>query len=201
MAQDKRKYIDSHWLVFMFQGLVAMFFGCITLFTGDQSSSDLTAVVGISLLALGVVEMANLIHRSFHRQGWLVSVLVVLFDVLFGVLMLCKGGEGAVWRMTILASYTLIRGFFEILIGFRTTIDPTDQFIWVLCGICGLIFGIVILNSGHLGGVNFIRFFGAYMLILGVSSLNYGFHNRTQQLEYRASHSKKATVKSAKAKK
>lgn len=71
------------------------------------------------------------------------------------------------------------------MIGFRTTVDPTDRFIWVLCGICGLVFGIVILNSGHLTNVDFVRFFGAYMMILGVSSLIYGAHNRTQVHEDR----------------
>lgn len=183
MAQVKRKYIDSHWLVFFFQGAIALIFGCITLFAADQTLADLTRIIGVSLLALAVVELANLIHRSFKRQGWLVSILVALFDLGFGIAILCLANQDPVWRISMLASYTLIRGIFEILLGFRTTVDPTDRFIWVLCGICGAIFGIVIFNSGHLKGVDFIRFFGTYLLILGVSSLIYGAHNRTQQLE------------------
>ena len=75
------------------------------------------------------------------------------------------------------------------MIGFRTTVDPTDRFIWVLCGICGMIFGFVIFNSGHLPNIDFLRFFGAYMLILGISSLDYGVHNRVQKLEDREARS------------
>ena len=46
MAHIKRKYIDSHWLVFIFQGAVALFFGCISLFTADENSKVLFRLLG-----------------------------------------------------------------------------------------------------------------------------------------------------------
>lgn len=189
MAHIKRKYIDSHWLVFIFQGAIALFFGCLTLFTSDESSTGLMPIIGILLLALAIVEFANSLHRSRQRQGWLVSTLVALFDAGVGLVLLFVMNEGMVWHLSLLAAYTAIRGIFEIVIGFRTTIDPTDRFIWVLCGVCGIVFGFVIFNSGHLANVDFIRFFGAYMLILGVASLIYGIHNREQRIEDREARS------------
>lgn len=89
-----------------------------------------------------------------------------------------------IWHLTILATYTILRGIFEIVIGFNTTVDPTDRFIWLLCGVTGAIFGIVIFNSGHLPNIDYVRFFGAYMLILGVCSLIYGVANHVQKQEY-----------------
>lgn len=189
MAHIKRKYIDSHWLVFIFQGAIALFFGCLTLFTSDESSTGLMPIIGILLLALAIVEFANSLHRSRQRQGWLVSTLVALFDAGVGLALLFVMNEGMVWHLSLLAAYTAIRGIFEIVIGFRTTVDPTDRFIWVLCGVCGIVFGFVIFNSGHLANVDFIRFFGAYMLILGVASLIYGIHNREQRIEDREARS------------
>lgn len=201
MTQDKRKYIDSHWLVFILQGIIAALFGCITLFAADKTPLELIPTVSLSLIALAVVEIANLIHRSIKHHGWIVSVLVALFDLTFGLVLLTFSQQEPVWYMVMIAGYTLVRGIFEILLGFRTTIDPTDQFIWVLCGMCGAIFGIVILNSGHLGGNNFVRFFGAYLLILGVSSLIYGAHNRTQQIEYASNKRPSKSIKSRTSKK
>ena len=185
MAHIKRKYIDSHWLVFIFQGAIALFFGCLTLFTSSDTPTTLTPVIGIALLALAVVEFANSIHRSRNQQGWLIATLVALFDAAFGLALVCITGQDMVWQLSLLAGYTTVRGIFELLIGFRTTVDPTDRFIWVLTGIAGVIFGIVILNSGHLTNVDFIRFFGAYLFIFGVSSLIYGVHNRSQKIEDR----------------
>ncbi len=206
MAHIKRKYIDSHWLVFIFQGAIALLFGCLTLFTSDSTSAGLVPVIGIFLLALAIVEFANSIYRSYNRQGWAVSTAVAVFDALFGVLLLFMINEGMTWHLVLIAAYTLLRGIFELVIGFRTTVDPTDRFIWCLCGLCGLLFGIVIFNSGHLANVDFVRFFGAYMMILGVSSLIYSIHNREQQREDRiarseAAHKAKASQKSKNSKK
>ncbi len=183
MAHIKRKYIDSHWLVFFFQGIIALFFGCLTLFTSNERSGDLVPVIGVLLLSLAVVEFANSLYRSRNQDGWLVATLVALFDAGFGLALLFFSDQSMATHLYLLSAYTALRGFFELAIGFRTTVDPTDRFIWVLCGICGIVFGIVILNSGHLTNVDFIRFFGAYMMILGVSSLIYAMHNRTQKLE------------------
>lgn len=186
MSSIKRKYIDSHWLVFMFQGGITLLFGCLTLFTSRETSTSLIPIIGLALLALAVVEFANSLYRSRAHEGWFVSVLVAIFDAAFGIALLFFMNKGMVWHISLVSAYTLVRGAFEILVGFRTTVDPTDRFIWVLCGLCGIVFGIVIINSGHLTNVDFVRFFGAYMLIFGISSLIYGIHNRTQQLEDRA---------------
>lgn len=186
----KRKYIDSHWLVFIFQGVIALFFGCLTLFTsGDNSVCGLMPIVGIFLFALAVVEFANALYRSRHHDGWLVSTLVAIFDAAFGIAILLLSGQPMVWQLSLVAGYTLLRGCFEILLGLRTTVDPTDRFIWVLCGICGIVFSFAIFNAGHLPNVDFLRFFGAYMMILGVSSLIYGRHNREQKVEDREARS------------
>lgn len=185
MAHIKRKYIDSHWAVFIVQGAVMLLFGCLTLFTANNNSASLVPVIGISLVALAIVEFANSIYRSFTQQGWVVSTLIAVYDAIFGVAMLFLINEPTVWHLGLLAAYTLVRGIFELVIGARTTVDPTDRFIWVLCGLCGIVFSIVIFNSGHLANVDFVRFFGAYMLILGVSSLIYSAHNRDQQREDR----------------
>lgn len=193
MAHINRKYIDSHWLVFIFQGLVAFAFGCLTLFTSDESSYNLVPVVGLSLLSLAVVEFANSVYRSHQRQGWAVSTGIALFDAVFGLLLLVVLNEGMTWHLVIIALYTLLRGLFELLIAFRTTVDPTDRFIWTLCGVCGILFSITIFNSGHLANVDFMRFFGAYMMILGVSSLIYSIHNREQQKEDRIARSEAAS--------
>lgn len=201
----KRKYIDSHWLVFIFQGVIALIFGCLTLFTADDSVAGLMPIIGIFLLALSVVEFANSLYRSRRREGWLVSVLVALFDAAFGLAILFTATQTMVWHLSLVAGYTALRGIFELLLGFRTTVDPTDRFIWILCGVAGVIFGLVIFNSGHLENVEFLRFFGAYMMILGVSSLIYGVHNREQGVEDREARSlaaKKATkTKAARASK
>ncbi len=200
MASIKRKYIDSHWLVFMFQGAVALIFGCLTLFTSSERSQNLIPVIGVALLALAVVEFANSLQRSRNKHGWLVATLVALFDAGFGITLVVMTNASMAVHLCLLAGYTIARGIFELILGFRTTVDPTDRFIWILCGLCGVVFGFVILNSGHLTNVDFVRFFGAYMLIFGISSLIYGNHNHVQQREVYGASNGKITEKKSSAK-
>ncbi len=200
MSHIKRKYIDSHWLVFIFQGLVALLFGSLMLFTSNLSSSKLAPIIGISLLALAIVEFANSIYRSYSRDGWLVSIAIAVFDAVFGVLLLFTMADGMALHLVLMAVYTVMRGIFELFLGFRTTVDPVDRFIWVLCGICGVVFGFAIFNSGHLQNVDFVRFFGAYLMILGVCSLIYSISNREQLREDRLAR-KEAAKKAVKARK
>lgn len=182
MAHINRKYIDSHWLTFVVRGVISVLFGWITLFHSNSSFPTIISIVGLFLICLCIIEFVNALHRTKTKSGWIVSIVVALFD-LITALLLIFAPENLTWHLVTIAAYTIVRGVAEIVIGFRTTVDPTDRFIWILTGICGTIMGIVILNSGSLDINSFVRFFGAYLLIFGVSSLIYGVDNRHQKLE------------------
>lgn len=47
MNYIKKNYIDSHWLVFIFQGIIAFLAGCISLFTGGNRSADILPIIGL----------------------------------------------------------------------------------------------------------------------------------------------------------
>ncbi len=207
MAHIKRSYIDSHWLIFIIKGIIAVLFGWYALFNIRSEFTELMSVIGIFLLSFSIIEFINALYRARQKTGWAVSVGIAVVDAIVGLALLFTLGQDATWQLVLLAAYTFVRGFCEIISGFRTTIDPTDRFTWVFGGMCGAIMGLVIFNSG----VYFIRFFGAYLLILGVCSLVYGVHNRAQKLEdkearieaaaARKSAHKKSAKKSKKAKK
>ena len=80
-----------------------------------------------------------------------------------------------------------------------TTEDQTDRFIRIAVGVCGAIMGFIILNAGDFEISTFIRFFGAYMLVVGIGSFIYGIHNFDQKQEDRVA--RKESAKKAIAKK
>ncbi|MBR3368423.1 DUF308 domain-containing protein [Candidatus Saccharibacteria bacterium] len=195
MVHINRRYIDSHWLTFVIRGVVAVLFGWVTLFHSNNSFPTIVSIIGLFLISLCIIEFVNALHRTKTKTGWVISILVALFDATAALFLILAPGD-LTWHLVTIALYTIIRGVAEIVIGFRTTVDPTDRFIWILTGVCGTIMGIVILNSGSIDINSFVRFFGAYLLIFGVSSLIYGVDNRHQKLE-----DKKARSESAKARK
>lgn len=185
MAHINRRYIDSHWLVFALKGAFAIVFGWLMLFNAGANTIGSLSIVVIFLLALSVLEFINALCRAHYRTGWTVSVLVAVFDALAAILLVTTMSCPTITEsLLVVAIYTLVRGVADIIIAFRTTVDPTDRFTWIVSGICGAVMGLVILNSGaFLDTTIFVRFFGSYVLIIGVSNLIYGIHNRSQKIE------------------
>ncbi len=199
-----RNYIDKHWLVFIFRGALAALFGAFTLFSGRANIETVIAIVSVLLLLMGIIDAVGALYSSTKKHGWFNAVLDAVVDVVAALLLLFFANGNLAMCLIILSVYTIISGAIDVFHGFLSTVDPTDRFIRILAGACGCVIGIVILNAGDFEITTFVRFFGAYMLIVGVTSLIYGVHNRTQFLEDKASRSqarKKTAKKSSKKKK
>ena len=63
-----RKYIDSHWLYFAVQGVIALLFGWFVAFTGINDSTTLVSCASIVMLGLGAIELTNLLHRTRLKE-------------------------------------------------------------------------------------------------------------------------------------
>lgn len=179
MAKLNRKYIDKHWMIFIVRGVLALVFGCLTLFGSMEDLEFIIVMVSLFLLIMGIVDSIGALYASLKKRGWVNSVIDALVDVAASMCLLFFARTDFTMSVIILAVYTCVSGIIDILHGFLSTVDPTDRFIRILTGIIGCVVGFVVLNSGEL----FIRFFGAYLLIVGVTSLVYGAHNRAQEIE------------------
>ncbi len=183
MAKINRRYIDKHWLVFLVRGMVAAIFGCFALFRGPVGVIDTISVVGVFLLFIGIIDSIGALYCSTKKHGWLNAVIDALVDVVAAVTLLLFAKDNLTSCVVIISVYTIVSGLIDLFHGFVSTVDPTDRFIRVLAGICGCIIGIAIINAGDLELTTFVRFFGTYMLIVGITSLIYGVHNRAQNNE------------------
>ena len=204
MAKINRRYIDKHWLMFIFRGTLAAVFGCLMLFNGTENVSNTIAILSVMLLFMGIIDATGALYSSTRKHGWVNSVIDALIDVVAAVALLFFAKESLTSSVIIVSIYTIISGIIDILHGFLSTVDPTDRFIRVLAGICGCVIGLVILNSGGFEIMTFVRFFGTYMIVVGVTSLIYGVHNRSQNIEDKVARSeahKKIGKKSSKTKK
>lgn len=198
MAHINRRFIDKHWMVFIVRGALAAMFGCFALFCGPTDVESLIAFASVFLLFMGTVDAVGALYSSRKKHGWINSVIDALIDVVAAVLLLFVVWNNLTMSLVVISVYTIVSGVIDICHGFLSTVDPTDRFVRVLTGICGCVIGAVIINSGNLEIMNFIRFFGAYMLIVGITSLIYGVHNRAQNIEDKVARSQSARKKSSK---
>lgn len=183
MAKINRRYIDKHWVVFLIRGAVAAIFGAFALFRGSVEMENTVAILGVFLLFMGIIDSVGALYCSTKKHGWINAVIDALVDVVAAVALLFVAKNDLTNSVVIISIYTIISGIIDIFHGFLSTVDPTDRFIRILAGVCGCIIGAVILNAGDFEITTFVRFFGAYMIIVGVTSLIYGVHNRAQNIE------------------
>ncbi len=183
MAHINRRFIDKHWLVYVIRGGFAAVFGAIALFGLMTDLSQIMILISIFLLFMGIVDSISALYASTKKHGWFNSVIDALVDIVAAVALLVWGKGDLTLCTIILAVYTVVSGLIDIFHGFLSTVDPTDRFIRILAGAIGCVLGVVILNAGGFEISTFVRFFGAYLLVVGVTSLIYGVHNRAQNVE------------------
>lgn len=183
MAKINRKYIDKHWFMFLIRGGVAALFGCLVLFGGLTDLNTVIVMVSMFLLLMGIIDAVGALYSSVKKHGWITSVIDALVDIAAATALLFFAQNDLIMSLIVLTVYTFTSGIIDIFHSFLSTVDPTDCFIRLLAGVCGCVMGIVILNAGSFEITTFIRFFGAYLLIVGITSAIYGMHNRTQELE------------------
>lgn len=183
MAHINRRFIDKHWMTFIVRGIIAVVSGCLIMFVGALGIENIIAMISVLLLLMGIIDAVGALYSSTKKHGWINSIIDALVDVVAAVALLFFAKDNVVNSLVILSLYTVVSGIIDIFHGFLSTVDPTDRFIRILVGACGCVIGFVMLNAGNLEIITFIRFFGAYMLIVGVTSLIYGVHNRAQLKE------------------
>lgn len=183
MAKINRKYIDKHWIVFVLRSILAGVFGLMLLFGGPADIENVMVEISIFLLVMGIIDSVSALYNSTKKRGWFNSVIDAGIDIVAAVVLLFFAKNNIATSVAILSVYTILSGVIDVFHGFLSTVDPTDRFIRVLAGVCGCVVGIVILNAGSFEMSFFARFFGVYMLIVGVTSAIYGVHNRSQNIE------------------
>ena len=183
MAHINRRYIDKHWAMFIIRGVLAGIFGLLLLFGGLVDFEGVIAMISIFLLLMGIVDSAGALYNSAKKRGWVNSIIDAVVDVVAALALIFFAKDDLVISLIILSVYVFASGIIDILHGFLSTVDPTDRFIRVLAGVCGCVMGCVIINAGSFEIMTFIRFFGVYMLIVGITSMIYGVHNRSQNIE------------------
>jgi uncharacterized membrane protein HdeD (DUF308 family) len=183
MAHINRRFIDKHWMVYVVRGVLASIFGLVAMFGMMGDLQMMVTLIGVFLLFMGIVDSFSALNAVSRRRGWINSVIDAVIDVAVAMILLLFASTDIVMSLITIAVYTIISGVVDIFHGFLSTVDPTDRFIRVLAGVLGCVMGAVIINAGDFDIMTFIRFFGAYMLVVGVTSMIYGVHNRAQEVE------------------
>ena len=201
----KRKYIESHWGVFFLKGVVSLIAGFYMMFTKHQDADFLIQIVGWTMLALAIIEIINVAHRSRRQHNWGFPLALGIVEMAMSVALLytinpnMSLSELLPIRLGMLAVYVLAASLITIVMGFRSFDNLTDRFMWVVNGMIGCVLGFVLFASGNISDVAHVMLFGTYLLVNGLTDLFYGIHSKDALSELHAERAhKRGTKKGAK---
>ena len=186
--------------MFLVRGAIALMFGGLVLFSGASAVNEIVAVMSVFLLFMGIVDAVGALYSSTKKHDWFNSIVDAVIDVVAALALLFLAKDSLVHSLLVISIYTILSGIVDIFHGFLSAEDATDRFIRMITGVIGCVIGVVILNAGNFEMTMFVRFFGAYMLIVGTTSMIYGVHNHSQGIEDKIARSE-ARKKSSKTKK
>lgn len=197
----KRKYIESHWGVFFLKGVVSLIAGFYMMFTKHQDADFLIQIVGWTMLALAIIEIINVAHRSRRQHNWGFPLVLGAVEMAMSVALLytinpnMSLSELLPIRLGMLAVYVLAASLITIIMGFRSFDNLTDRFMWVVNGMIGCVLGFVLFASGNISDVAHVMLFGTYLLVNGLTDLFYGIHSKDALSELHAERARKRGTK------
>lgn len=155
--------IGRNWWLFLVVGLVSILAGILALFWPDITLLALGLFVGISLLFIGGLEVAEAIAGSPDSRA--LTAIVGVLSIIAGIVCLRRPGESLLAIVIVLGIYLIVEGVIRFIRAFQ---ELEDRAAMMLLGIVDAILGILILSLPKLSLVTLAILFAISLLVRGV---------------------------------
>lgn len=197
MSKVKKKYIESHWLIFALLGVVTFVAGLYLMFSRSEDLTRYITIIGYMLIGLAVVQIINIIYRKRRQYSWGIPLGIGVVELGVGLVLVLTATLSYEFHIALIAGYVLLRSISSIVSGFSSFTNMTDKFMWVVYGMVGAVLGFILLADPGVSKVTFIRVFATFMLIAGLTNLMFGIHSKDElRLEKEARAQKRVASKS-----
>jgi uncharacterized membrane protein HdeD (DUF308 family) len=154
--------IGRNWWLFLIVGVISILAGILALVWPDITLLALGLFVGIGLLFIGGLDIAEAIAGSPDSRA-LTSIVGVL-SIIAGIVCLRRPGESLLALVIVLGVYLIVEGVIRFIRAFQ---ELEDRAALMLLGIVDAILGILILSLPELSLVTLAILFALSLLIRG----------------------------------
>jgi uncharacterized membrane protein HdeD (DUF308 family) len=154
--------IGRNWWLFLIVGVISILAGILALVWPDITLLALGLFVGIGLLFIGGLDIAEAIAGSPDSRA-LTSIVGVL-SIIAGIVCLRRPGESLLALVIVLGVYLIVEGVIRFIRAFQ---ELEDRAAMMLLGIVDAILGILILSLPELSLVTLAILFALSLLIRG----------------------------------
>jgi hypothetical protein len=165
--------IGRNWWLFLVVGVISILAGILAIVYPDITLLALGLFVGIGLLFIGGLDIAEAIAGSPDSRA-LTSIVGVL-SIIAGIVCLRRPGESLLAIVVVLGIYLIVAGAIRFIRAFSELEDRAAQ---MLLGIVDAIIGILILSLPKLSLVTLAVLFALSLIIRGAFMVYVAFKLR-----------------------
>ena len=165
--------IGRNWWLFLVVGVISILAGILAIVYPDITLLALGIFVGVGLLFIGALDIAEAIAGSPDSRA-LTSIVGVL-SIIAGIICLRRPGESLLAIVVVLGIYLIVAGAIRFIRSFSELEDRAAQ---MLLGIVDAIIGILILSLPKLSLVTLAVLFALSLIIRGAFMVYVAFKLR-----------------------
>ena len=165
--------IGRNWWLFLVVGLVSILAGILAIAWPDITLLALGLFVGISLLFIGGLEVAEAIGGSPDSRA--LTAIIGVLSIIAGIVCLRRPGESLLAIIIVLGIYLIVEGVIRFIRAFQ---ELEDRAAMMLLGIVDAILGILILSLPKLSLVTLAILFALSLIIRGAFMVYVSFKLR-----------------------
>ena len=166
--------IGRNWWLFLVVGVISILAGILAIVYPDITLLALGIIVGVGLLFIGALDIAEAIGGAPDSRT-LTSIVGVL-SIIAGIVCLRRPGESLLALIVVLGVYLIVAGIVRFI---RSFSELEDRAALMLLGIIDAIIGILILSLPKLSLVTLAVLFALSLMIRGAFMVYVAFKLRS----------------------
>jgi uncharacterized membrane protein HdeD (DUF308 family) len=178
--QHLAETIGGLWWMPLVRGLFLLILGGYALFRPGMTVAVLVQVIGIFLIADGVLAILVGLVGEVPSRAWTIvrGVLAILAGIFVFANPALVAGITAVALLYLVAIVSILAGILEIAAAIRDRKEIEGEGWLILGGVLSVIFGVLLLIAPISFGLLMVRILGIFAIIAGVSLILFAFRLR-----------------------
>jgi len=178
--------LANRWWVFLLRGLVAIAAGVITMMHPELTLLVLIVLIGVSALVDGLACVFAGVGGGAAGRPWWEMILLGLAGVGFGIATLAWPGLTTMFLVFLIASWSIVRGIFEIAVAVKLRKEIDDEWLIGLSGVISIAFGALLFAKPGAGALALATIIGFFLFIGGAMAVAFALRLRSLKSKLQA---------------
>ena len=187
-----KKLTKKIWNSIVIGGVISIIFGLLAIIWTDITLDALVVVFGVFMVVMGIVWLIESLTSIKSDPLWWLGLLFAILAGVGGVYLLCNPSMLIGIFVVLLAVYIFVQSLVDLIVASYTE-DTSDKLMWIILGLLGIAFGILVVVHPAEASFALVWVLGLYALVRGTLSILFAIRARKYLT--------KATKKSSKSKK